>query len=130
PAEIRSLLVLLVAAARQPAGKIVEAGRRSGNRLIMSVHRRTAAGANVRHRTATPQSLSAAVAQAFLRHRGCCDCNSCHLSGLAADGTQPLRQVLMKLLRSAPDRPLVLASALHCFIFCCWEFNFESLAAG
>jgi hypothetical protein len=43
-------------------------------------------------------------------------------------GRQPLRQVLMKLLRSAPFRPFVVASALHCFIFCCCEFNFGASA--
>jgi putative membrane protein len=43
-------------------------------------------------------------------------------------GPQPLRQVLMNVLRSAPVKPLDFASALHCFIFCCCEFNFGSAA--
>src|SRR5579872_6049228 len=41
-----------------------------------------------------------------------------------------LRQLLMKVLRSAPVSPLALASALHCFILSCWELSLESEAAG
>src|SRR5450830_711552 len=44
---------------------------------------------------------------------------------------QPLRQVLMNVLRASPASALVFADALQSFIFCCCGVNvFASLAAG